>query len=1185
LAPETSPALELDFVVAYPRVAEVGKRYLMTVDLRAGEPVRDWPYAEEEYALHCMLDTEPAFRNEPLGQAAVVLHRFGGTYGPARFVLTALAPADEARIRLTLVNAAGMPLRKLELTDVRVVPAVPVQRELSPPMEFWIEIPQGGTQELPTLPVSERWYEGISKDTVHVGISLFRALFRDRGVEAAWRRTLFQARESQRSVRLLIGSAESQALGLLYDPEERHFFVHGTQPRIQVVRSSASVPQTRVELPARPRLLLAALDLSKMRLGGIILQALAQSIPDVYDVYMLGREGPVPLRSLPVDPKAWQPWHVNEFCYRQPEEFPAFTWGQQFDILHLVLTGLQRMNTADAGSSIADLVGKRLPTFVRSGGFQVGFFHVCRMDERGSSGNPQTPLDWSLDVLAPGNSSRLSVVIAPAVPLVASPSTTLAEGFYRRLAQGDALDEALYSGDSEARPGDLTSAAMNLWARPGALDPVRQAVVVEAPRPRPAPRQAPPGSIGWLHLSNLMVGDSPESWSRDMELLLADVDRLYGTCGPWDLVLVAGDLSRTGMPQEFEQVSAALGALRQRLVELGMEPLFLVVPGNHDFRRSKLSRPLQAAIEKGVLLEPTSKAARAAADSGFRTYAAWHEKWSPGPGHSFRRGLLHGDFSMVVERNGVRLGVIGLNTVPGLKSDLVRTQLDALCDGGFEAWSRQFDACMVLAHEEVQPLLTEWSGRPPGSPLLLYLTGSGHEAQHVLASTLSTPLLLWRGRSLFPQRSLRIPGGYSAGRLTPSKERIRLRVWPRRSELDSGGRLSYGAERAFFALAEDEGFEATYVPRPAQKSEGAEDWAVVVGISRYPGMGDLDGPETDARAFYEWVTQRAGVPPQQVRLILSSDFEMSDNPAEARPKGEDIEAVFDALYERAEDRSQEGEELRVGRRLYIFLAGHGFSPTVDEPALLTANATMSRTYHVPGRVYATWFLRAGLFDEVLLFMDCSRESYRRQVPLRVPPYIELTDSKPVDRSKLFFGFATKASRLSREKRMPDGQVRGVFSTALLAGLNGAAADTKGEITARSLANYLYDHMKELLSSEELKDPDVPQEPELIYDTNPDAKFLILRAPTPAFFSLDYQLDMELRGQKVTLMDRRLAIVDEFTVSEPRRRVDITRGLYHLKVSERQWTFEVTGSDDVVLRIRRQETGVDIQLIITRTVQA
>lgn len=78
-------------ILSYPREAEVGQTCLMTVDVQAGSGIDkwDWPYAEEEYALYCILNTGQLFTQEPVGKPAIILNRFGGSYGPATFLLTA----------------------------------------------------------------------------------------------------------------------------------------------------------------------------------------------------------------------------------------------------------------------------------------------------------------------------------------------------------------------------------------------------------------------------------------------------------------------------------------------------------------------------------------------------------------------------------------------------------------------------------------------------------------------------------------------------------------------------------------------------------------------------------------------------------------------------------------------------------------------------------------------------------------------------------------------------------------------------------------------------------------------------------------------------------------------------------------------------------------------------------------
>ncbi|MGW2557923.1 FxSxx-COOH system tetratricopeptide repeat protein [Streptomyces sp. NPDC001514] len=117
---EERPLL-IEPVVSRPHEAEPGRTYLVTVDLRGplapdGSDCHDaWPGPDEELTFTVGLDGAPHFVCEVLDDPGVVLHRFGGTYGPARFVVTAGPVTGPASLWLTISNQWGMPVRKAEL--------------------------------------------------------------------------------------------------------------------------------------------------------------------------------------------------------------------------------------------------------------------------------------------------------------------------------------------------------------------------------------------------------------------------------------------------------------------------------------------------------------------------------------------------------------------------------------------------------------------------------------------------------------------------------------------------------------------------------------------------------------------------------------------------------------------------------------------------------------------------------------------------------------------------------------------------------------------------------------------------------------------------------------------------------------------------------------------------------------
>ncbi|MFJ5845945.1 FxSxx-COOH system tetratricopeptide repeat protein [Streptomyces sp. NPDC092903] len=85
------------------------------LNARNEEDSEAWPYEEEELAFSVSLDGAPHFVCEVLDDPGLVLHRFGGTYGPARFLVTAGPATGPGVLRLTISNQWGAPVRRAEL--------------------------------------------------------------------------------------------------------------------------------------------------------------------------------------------------------------------------------------------------------------------------------------------------------------------------------------------------------------------------------------------------------------------------------------------------------------------------------------------------------------------------------------------------------------------------------------------------------------------------------------------------------------------------------------------------------------------------------------------------------------------------------------------------------------------------------------------------------------------------------------------------------------------------------------------------------------------------------------------------------------------------------------------------------------------------------------------------------------
>jgi hypothetical protein len=243
----------------------------------------------------------------------------------------------------------------------------------------------------------------------------------------------------------------------------------------------------------------------------------------------------------------------------------------------------------------------------------------------------------------------------------------------------------------------------------------------------------------------------------------------------------------------------------------------------------------------------------------------------------------------------------------------------------------------------------------------------------------------------------------------------------------------------------------------------ADDQAIVVGISHYPALGDLAGPENDARDFAEWLKSETGgdVPEGNVCLILSSDFPMETDPLRARPTAEALILAIDKLYDLGNSHGG-----HAGRRLYVFMAGHGFAPDIEDTALLMANSARGRSgHHIRGRPYANWFRTSAFFDEVVLFMDCCRENYRFS-PLQTCHLEIITSRRHV---RYYYGMATDFSHATRERPDEKGVVRGVFTTALLTGLR-EGPPGGGNLTGSRLEDFVHNYLPTLVIGEECPEP-------------------------------------------------------------------------------------------------------------------
>ena len=244
-------------------------------------------------------------------------------------------------------------------------------------------------------------------------------------------------------------------------------------------------------------------------------------------------------------------------------------------------------------------------------------------------------------------------------------------------------------------------------------------------------------------------------------------------------------------------------------------------------------------------------------------------------------------------------------------------------------------------------------------------------------------------------------------------------------------------------------------------ANGADDWALVVGIADYPNYGatptqsnNLRGPINDATAVADFLRQTLGV--GNIKLLTSAQ----DNGAAwgappPRPVRFDIERWIQDLILQSSANEAAGRGPRVGRRLYIYFSGHGLAPEKFKRALVTANA-FSRIFtdHVLATAWQEHLSNSRFFSEYILWMDCCSQAQVTLIP-SLPPFqiTAILNPPPPQFTVCAATFPLQAVELPLG---PAGQYHGVFTYELLRGLSGGAINPQtGGIRTRDLMSYLF----------------------------------------------------------------------------------------------------------------------------------
>jgi hypothetical protein len=331
-----------------------------------------------------------------------------------------------------------------------------------------------------------------------------------------------------------------------------------------------------------------------------------------------------------------------------------------------------------------------------------------------------------------------------------------------------------------------------------------------------------------------------------------------------------------------------------------------------------------------------------------------------------------------------------------------------------------------------------------------------------------------------------------------------------------------------------------------------DDRAIVVGVSHYPGLGNLSGPENDATAFADWLCSPLGgnVPPNNIDLIVSSDFKWCQDPVDAEPTTQTVKKAIDRLCVIGASSGY------VGRRLYLYMSGHGLAPELEKAALVMANAAKRRTgHHVPGPPYAEWFRKSKYFHEVVLFMDCCFK-----VDEISPPQLCHLDRQSPTTSPVRYYYALAADLTQPAHELPDesGEMHGVFTASVLAAL-WQGPPSGGDVTGAWLEEIVPQFM-----TTRLGDID-SQVPKFQYQRNDDVVFV---KRTAVSYRVRIHASPSDHGREVEMWDGTLALVPP---------TDRSNGIWEWELGPGIYRFGYSGGPHHFRQLMGEEREINVEL--------
>ena len=333
-----------------------------------------------------------------------------------------------------------------------------------------------------------------------------------------------------------------------------------------------------------------------------------------------------------------------------------------------------------------------------------------------------------------------------------------------------------------------------------------------------------------------------------------------------------------------------------------------------------------------------------------------------------------------------------------------------------------------------------------------------------------------------------------------------------------------------------------------------EDFALIIGINDYTppaknGLRTLRGAINDANHFEKWVKKTDGG-----NIPITNCFKIISKPNPLRPIQDEIDTAITNMIGLIKSKGGSA------KRLYFYFAGHGLGSldNISDTALCLANwSELRRNTALSSEAYKEAIRQFGYFEEIIFLTDCCRNAKINVKPMH-PSFAPPMPSPAAGQTKLFVGYATQYQDQSFEIEVGSSEMRGVFTKVLIDGLNGAAANQNGIISADSLRDYLMLHTPVEAQKQGFK-----QIPEIIHSFTSGPPLITLTNIQKNITC--YIIFSNTRNNNVELIDSS-GVINSFDASQRKNvQVILKKGLYLLKdtVTDEKYPIQVSPTNNEI----------------------